>query len=80
VPVIKAFEFEGRRVRAGDRLTVSPVTAAALHFQGAVSLLHGDLAPTPAPIEPDPVIVAPAPVAKRTTRRTYRRKDLRASA
>ncbi|MDH5244820.1 MAG: hypothetical protein OEW98_00090 [Betaproteobacteria bacterium] len=72
VPVIAPFTHEGRVLRVGETIRVSPLTAAALHRRRLVSLTTGYVAaaPEPAP-EPAPVIVAPV-----RRKRTYRRRDL----
>ena len=41
VPVIAAFEHQGRSLQAGDTVTVAPVEAAALSRAGKVSIVGG---------------------------------------
>jgi hypothetical protein len=83
VPAIRDFEFEGRRVRTGETVSVSPVTAAVLHFQGHVSLLHGEI-PDPLgadldePVAPVVAVAHPPRPRKPTKKRKYQRRDLRA--
>lgn len=41
VPVIKAFDHEGRSYTVGDMIEVEPVTAAILARRGVVTLSRG---------------------------------------
>jgi len=90
VPVIKSFVHDGAEVRPGAVVRLEPIQAAALAHQGYVSLLHGQCeikaqsepVLAPAPVVVSAPVVAPAkPKRQRNTpARTYRRKDMRATA
>lgn len=75
VPVIAAFEHQGRSLSIGDTVTVAPVEAAALARRGVVSIESGYRTK---------VVTAEPPARRRgrprkdadTGERTYRRRDL----
>lgn len=69
LPVIKAFTHEGRAFTVGETITVTPITAAALHHRGLVSLTRGYRVAA--------VAAAPVQTPKRR-RNAYRRRDLTA--
>jgi hypothetical protein len=64
VPVIANHEYQGKSLRAGEDVTLTPVEAAILARLGVVSLTVGYRHPA-----------APARVR---TKRAYRRRDLTA--
>jgi hypothetical protein len=76
VQAIKDFDLDGRRVSAGEDVTVAPVIAASLGFRGVVSLLGGtyrtrDMVAAPVSFVPD---IQPAdPPAAKTRRRRPRK-------
>ncbi len=86
VPAIRPFEHDGRPVDVGDWISLTPIQAAALSYQGLVSLLAGEPpvtpvdAPTETPMSPQGTKARRARRATGTKRTNhYRRKDLRAA-
>lgn len=83
VPVAKTFFHEGRLVQRGERISLSPVEAAALHYQGFVSLSLGTKKENPAPAvatEVEPVSAPEPEVSPKQKRRYVRRKPYRTRA
>jgi hypothetical protein len=78
VQAIKDFDLDGRRVSAGEDVTVAPVIAAALNFRGVVSLLGGnystrDMVASPVRFVTDaPPVEQPAPKTRRRRTRKPR--------
>jgi hypothetical protein len=79
LPVIKAFTHDGRALRVGDTITVSPLVAAALHRRGLVSLTRGYKT---AAIKAEPVVPSATSetAAEPYQRRRYRRRDMTAES
>ena len=81
VPVIRAFDYEGRGYAVGETLAVSPAVALALSRRGVVSLDRSltpeppSFADAPASVLPEP---EPEPVAPVRKKRQYKRRDMKA--
>ena len=69
-----AFSYQGRGLRAGELVTMTPIDAAVKARQGLVSLTRPRRAPAPDVV----AILDPAPVPK--SRRRYKRRDLEAES
>jgi hypothetical protein len=72
VPVVKAFEHEGRAVYPGDEIQVAPVVAWVLSRQGLVSIVAGYK--VAAAVQP------PTPRRRGRAAGSYRRRDLSAES
>lgn len=85
VPVIRRGSYQGRELRRGELLRVSPLEAAILRRLGLISLTphRSQRTDRPSPTAPSPpapelVTAAPPEEVAIPTRRRYRRRDLEA--
>lgn len=70
-----AFSYQGRGLRAGELVTMTPIDAAVKARQGLVSLTRPRRAPAPDVV----AILDPAPAVPKSRRR-YKRRDLEAES